>query len=92
VEPRDYRRYYNVHRWLDTQTGRYTRSDPAGATELDPHLYTYVNSNTLRFIDPLGLRRWPFGAGRFCRDTLGFSPSESSAVWTELAWALPPGS
>lgn len=42
--------------------------DPFGISELDPHPYAYVNSNPLRYTDPLGLRSWPFGAGRFCRD------------------------
>jgi len=57
-----------VYRWYEAATGRYTRTDPVRGTELDPHLYAYVNSNPLRFSDPLGLRKWPFGAGRFCRD------------------------
>lgn len=60
--------YYNVHRWYQPDTGRYTRRDPVGITELDPHPYAYVNANPLRFTDPLGLRSWPFGGGEFCRD------------------------
>jgi RHS repeat-associated protein len=59
---------YNVARWIEFGTGRYTRPDPVGITELDPHLYAYVNSNPSRFSDPLGLRSWPFGGGQFCRD------------------------
>jgi len=59
---------YNVYRWYEAGTGRYTRTDPVRGTERDPHLYAYVSSNPLRFIDPLGLRQWPFGAGKFCRD------------------------
>ena len=59
--------FYNVHRWYSLATGRYTTVDPVRRTELDPHLYAYVNSNPLRFLDPLGLRQWPFGAGKFCR-------------------------
>lgn len=56
------------HRWYTPGTGRYTKVDPVGTTELDPHPYAYVMANPLRFSDPLGLRRWPFGAGKFCQD------------------------
>jgi RHS repeat-associated protein len=59
---------YNVARWIEPGTGRYTRPDPVGITELAVNLYAYVNSNPLRFRDPLGLRSWPFGGGQFCRD------------------------
>ena len=60
--------YYNVYRWYIPSAGRYTRVDPVGITELDPHPYVYVNNRPLMLTDPLGLRSWPFGAGQFCRD------------------------
>ena len=45
--------YYNLHRWYEPSTGRYTRVDPLGTTSSKPYLYT-GNSPT-RFVDPLGL-------------------------------------
>ncbi len=60
--------YYNVYRWYARQTGRYTSVDPAGITEDSVHPLLYVSSGPTRFTDPLGLRRWPFGGGKFCRD------------------------
>lgn len=58
--------YYNVHRWYQRGTGRYSRPDPLGF--LDPPLsltlqptgdhqdpYLYLHSNPLVGIDPLGL-------------------------------------
>ena len=54
---------YNLHRWYQPGTARYSRVDPVRRTA-----YAYVNNNPPRFIDPLGLRQWPFGAGKFCRD------------------------
>ena len=60
--------YYNLHRWFEPETGRYTRSDPLGSVAYDPRLaesslvdierfslYSYVHGNPLSFIDPLGL-------------------------------------
>src|SRR5690606_26309120 len=41
---------YNVHRWYETGTGRYTRADPLGIETL-LNLHTYVNSNPLRMVD-----------------------------------------
>jgi len=60
--------YQNVYRWYTPGTGRYSKVDPVGITELDPHPYVYVNNRPLMLTDPLGLRSWPFGAGQFCRD------------------------
>ncbi|MGB6991700.1 MAG: RHS repeat-associated core domain-containing protein, partial [Thermoanaerobaculia bacterium] len=54
--------YYNVHRWYESGTSRYSRPDPAGV--LRPgrealleanHLYSYAASNPLFFVDLLGL-------------------------------------
>jgi RHS repeat-associated protein len=46
--------YYNVNRWLDTATGRYSQADPykrGGRSEL----FSYTNNDPLRATDPLGL-------------------------------------
>jgi len=47
--------YYNVARWMEPGTGRYTRTDPLGFAG-DPHPYLYAWGNPLSFIDPLGER------------------------------------
>jgi len=62
--------YYNVHRWYEISTGRYTRPDPdplgiarlVGATNRWP--YVYGDGNPVRLIDPLGLYA-ASGSGRF---------------------------
>ncbi len=46
---------YNVHRWYETGTGRYSRVDPLGV-EGDFHPYTYASSAPLLLIDPTGER------------------------------------
>ena len=46
--------YYNVHRWYEYGTGRYTRVDPLGL-EGGPHTYTYAAGQPLLFADPVGL-------------------------------------
>lgn len=46
--------YYNVHRWYEHGTGRYTRVDPLGLYD-GPNIYAYVAGNPLRLADPLGL-------------------------------------
>ena len=53
--------FYNLHRWYQPGTGRYTRPDPLGvdpiATGLEgnPNLYAYAASNPVFLIDPKGL-------------------------------------
>ena len=47
--------YYNLHRWYEYGTGRYTRVDPAGVV-FDPNVYPYASSRPTLFIDPLGLQ------------------------------------
>lgn len=61
--------YYNVYRSLETQTGRYTRPDPANTAAVERFLslravgderfglFAYVDGNPLLFVDPLGLLR-----------------------------------
>ncbi len=48
--------YYNVNRWYDGGTGRYTQADPLGVEdEIQPYLY--VGSKPMQYIDPLGLSK-----------------------------------
>jgi RHS repeat-associated protein len=44
--------YYNVHRWLESSTGRYTRPDPIKASHND---YVYVDARPVLLVDPNGL-------------------------------------
>ncbi len=46
--------YYNVHRWYEMGTGRYTRVDPLGL-EGGLNLFGYAQGNPLFLIDVLGL-------------------------------------
>ena len=45
---------YNIHRLLDSSTGRYLQSDPLGISA-GTSTYAYVGGDPLRRIDPLGL-------------------------------------
>lgn len=48
---------YNVDRWYEHGTGRYTRPDPERVFAPQRQIaYAYAGLNPLRFIDPLGLR------------------------------------
>ncbi len=47
--------YYNVHRWYDRGTGRYTRTDPVAWVHPTEAIYLYADSAPLRLSDPLGL-------------------------------------
>lgn len=50
--------FYNVHRWYETGTGRYTRADPLGLENpagIEVHPYLYVGESPLNATDPLGL-------------------------------------
>lgn len=46
--------YYNVNRWYEPQTGRYSQPDP-----FDDVDYAYALSNPERFVDPTGEFPWP---------------------------------
>ena len=46
--------HYNYFRDYDPATGRYIESDPIGLAGGSPSLYTYVNGNPLRYVDPTG--------------------------------------
>lgn len=47
---------YNVNRYYDPVTGRYTQADPIGYDSGQSSWYAYVNNNPLSSVDPLGLR------------------------------------
>jgi RHS repeat-associated protein len=49
--------HYNVHRYYDAHTGRYTTTDPLGL-EAGLSTYGYVSGNPLALYDPYGLWAW----------------------------------
>ena len=88
--------YYNVHRWYQPGTGRYTSPDPT-PIPLYVNRYAYVESDPINWTDSLGLNR---GTGRpyhpsiptRCRpqdscETLGRKISElSHAISAHRRW------
>ncbi len=63
--------YYNVYRWLEMGTGRFTRTDPFLAGPVDPGfleeghqpLFAYTGNRPTILSDPLGLLALPPGKG-----------------------------
>lgn len=47
--------YYNVHRWYETGSGRYTRTDQLGVIDGDINPYSYALSDPVMATDLLGL-------------------------------------
>jgi RHS repeat-associated protein len=47
--------YYNLHRWYEAGTGRYTRNDPLGFEGGDPNTYSYARAMPTVHRDRLGL-------------------------------------
>ena len=82
---------YNVHRWYELGTGRYSSVDPvylerlpatAGVT---PHPYDYADANPVANLDPSGLVTLPLGevskrCGRKWEQALAVARSKASAV------------
>lgn len=74
--------HYNYFRDYDPQTGRYTQSDPIGQAG-GINTYSYVGSNPLSGIDPLGLACTSSG-GKFSCTTPGgqrFGPLPAPPGW-----------
>lgn len=75
--------YYNVHRWYETGTGRYTGPDPLGLWG-DLNLYRYASANPLSWVDPSGL------SVLICsRKTHGPMPGNHAYFWDDRE-GLPP--
>ncbi len=47
--------YYNLNRWYESRSGRYSRADPLGLLG-GPHPYLYADANPVVFVDPTGER------------------------------------
>ena len=60
--------YYYRARFFDPKRGRFLNRDPIGYIA-GMNLYTYVNNNPLKWIDPLGFKDKPSWAGQ-ARDFL----------------------
>ena len=56
--------YQNAWRFLETQTGRYTRPDPLGLRYHGANPYAYGRGNPVRFVDRLGLVAWSCNVGQ----------------------------
>jgi RHS repeat-associated protein len=67
--------YYNVHRWYEPTTGRYTVSDPLHRALMEEFIYAYAESRPTFYIDPLGL-----AAGILCRRCQGSGGSMSCSI------------
>ncbi len=60
--------YYNVHRWYEGGTGRYTRPDPLGLGG-GWNLFLYAGASPTSYIDPLGLTSYE-----------GFDPDDEAVL------------
>ncbi len=83
--------YFNLYRWYEPQTGRYTRVDPLGRKG-DPNPLAYVHSRPTFFVDPLGLVTSKADCDQCCSEQdkqieLNKSGGWLSADWTKYAWS-----
>jgi RHS repeat-associated protein len=72
--------YYNVNRWVEIGTGRYTTPDPLGLRE-SLNLFEYAEANPLTNIDPLGLA--VLVCSRRAHGILGMLGANHSYFWDD---------
>ncbi|MDP3787261.1 MAG: RHS repeat-associated core domain-containing protein [Candidatus Omnitrophota bacterium] len=91
--------YYYRNRYYDPKIGRFITQDPLGMLD-GPNIYTYVNNNSVNFIDPWGWRKekpwWEkLGEGYYYGTGFGQNALEWYAQrWSETGnplWAIPGG-
>lgn len=85
--------HYNIHRYYDPRSGRYTSFDPIGlAGGINGH--SYANNAPTMYTDPLGLKPVPcppgLPPGATCDDGLGNQDVKPRCVTAECAAGLPP--
>jgi len=82
---------YNVHRWYQPGTGRYTRPDPIGLIG-SINLYGYVEQNPVMKIDPLGLATLGIGGRIINRSNCCVLVSENAPIQGQQQFQVKPHS